>query len=48
MSENIPAKDKPPAKDPGMGEKTPAYVAWLKKHFPEEYASKFTNWKGKK
>lgn len=43
----INAKDNPPAKDPAMGEKTPAYAEWLKKHFPDEYATKFTNWKGK-
>lgn len=39
--------EKAPAQDPRMGEKTPAYLAWLKKNKPEVYAVKFTNWKGK-
>ena len=36
-----------PKKDPAMGEKTPEYVKWLKANRPEEYKSKFANWKNR-
>jgi hypothetical protein len=36
-----------PAKDPAKGEKTPAYVAWLRKYHPERLNGKFANWNNK-
>jgi len=39
--------DVPPAPemDPRLGDKTPAYMQWLRTHFPEEYAKRY---KGRK
>ena len=37
----------PPEKDPVQGDKTPAYVEWLKQYHPEQYQQKFENWKHK-
>lgn len=37
----------PPAQDPKLGEKTPVFIAWMKKNRPDEYAEKFANWKNK-
>lgn len=31
----------PPKKNPQFGDKTPAYVEWLKEHRPEKYRAKF-------
>ena len=28
------------------GEKTPAYLSWLKEHKPDEYAEKMKRWGG--
>jgi hypothetical protein len=32
----------PPALDPQAGDKTPAYVEWLRQYHPEEYVARFS------
>jgi hypothetical protein len=38
-SEEIPPA---PALDPQAGDKTPAYVEWLREYHPEEYVARFS------
>ena len=40
---NIPP---PPPMSDAEGEKTPAYLSWLKEHKPDEYAEKMKRWGG--
>lgn len=34
-------KDTPPALDPMLGDKTPAYVEWLRDNDPEAFAARY-------
>lgn len=33
----------PPEMDPGLGDKTPAYVEWMRDHHPEQFAKQYHN-----
>ena len=36
-------KPQPPAMDPQAGDKTPAYVEWLRDHNPQEFERRYKN-----
>ena len=34
---------KAPERDPEMGDKTPAFVEWVRKHYPDEFVRRYRN-----